>query len=149
MFQTLHLMFEAQYTELALAVDLIAERIRSLGFPAPGTYKQFAALSSIKETEGVPNATTMISAIWTRRRRIKPSIAGRTLQAWRPRLARVHCCLHDIRAANASAARPNRLLRLFEPDLGPLVVLGRMDLVGLDLGRDDREHRPPERQEHD
>ncbi len=63
MFQTLHLMFEAQYTELALAVDLIAERIRSLGFPAPGTYKQFAALSSIKETEGVPNATTMIKLL--------------------------------------------------------------------------------------
>ena len=41
MFQTLHLMFETQYTELALAVDLIAERIRSLGFPAPGTYAQF------------------------------------------------------------------------------------------------------------
>ncbi len=60
MFQTLHLMFETQYTELALAVDLIAERIRSLGFPAPGTYQQFAALSSIKETDGVPNATTMI-----------------------------------------------------------------------------------------
>ncbi|MEQ1580315.1 MAG: Dps family protein [Steroidobacteraceae bacterium] len=63
MFQTLHLMFEAQYTELALAVDLIAERIRSLGFPAPGTYKQFAALSSIKETDGVPNATTMIKLL--------------------------------------------------------------------------------------
>lgn len=63
MFQTLHLMFEAQYTELALAVDLIAERIRSLGFPAPGTYKQFAALSSIKETEGVPTATTMIKLL--------------------------------------------------------------------------------------
>jgi starvation-inducible DNA-binding protein len=63
MFQTLHLMFETQYTELALAVDLIAERIRSLGFPAPGTYKQFAALSSIKETEGVPNATTMIKLL--------------------------------------------------------------------------------------
>jgi starvation-inducible DNA-binding protein len=63
MFQTLHLMFEAQYTELALAVDLIAERIRSLGFPAPGTYKQFAALSSIKETDGVPTATTMIKLL--------------------------------------------------------------------------------------
>ena len=63
MFQTLHLMFETQYNELALAVDLIAERIRSLGFPAPGTYKQFAALSSIKETEGVPNATTMIKLL--------------------------------------------------------------------------------------
>ena len=60
MFQTLHLMFETQYTELALAVDVIAERIRSLGFPAPGTYKQYAALSSIKEEEGIPAAQDMI-----------------------------------------------------------------------------------------
>lgn len=60
MFQTLHLMFETQYNELALAVDLIAERIRSLGFPAPGTYKQYAALSSIKEEEGIPKAQDMI-----------------------------------------------------------------------------------------
>lgn len=60
MFRTLHLMFEAQYTELALAVDVIAERIRSLGFPAPGTYKQYAQLSSIKEDEGVPQALDMI-----------------------------------------------------------------------------------------
>ena len=55
MFQTLHLMFETQYTELALAVDLIAERIRALGFPAPGTYREYATLSSIKETDGVPD----------------------------------------------------------------------------------------------
>jgi starvation-inducible DNA-binding protein len=60
MFQTLHLMFETQYTELALAVDLIAERIRSLGVYAPGTYKQFAALSSIKEEDGIPKAQDMI-----------------------------------------------------------------------------------------
>ncbi|WP_437777101.1 Dps family protein [Sorangium sp. So ce1097] len=60
MFQTLHLMFEQQYNELALAVDLIAERIRALGLPAPGTYKQFAALSSIKEEDGIPKATDMI-----------------------------------------------------------------------------------------
>ena len=60
MFQTLHLMFETQYTELALAVDLIAERIRALGFPAPGTYAEYAKLSSIKETSGVPEATEMI-----------------------------------------------------------------------------------------
>jgi starvation-inducible DNA-binding protein len=60
MFQTLHLMFETQYTELALAVDLIAERIRSLGVPAPGTYKQYAQLSSIKEEEGIPKAQDMI-----------------------------------------------------------------------------------------
>ncbi len=60
MFQTLHIMFETQYTELALAVDLIAERIRALGFPAPGTYSEYAKLSSIKETIGVPEATEMI-----------------------------------------------------------------------------------------
>src|SRR5690349_194606 len=63
MFQTLHLMFETQYNELALAVDLIAERIRSLGFPAPGTYRQFVELSSIKETAGVPAATSMIKLL--------------------------------------------------------------------------------------
>jgi starvation-inducible DNA-binding protein len=60
MFQTLHLMFEQQYNELALAVDLIAERIRALGFPAPGTYKEFANLSSIPEEDGVPDAEEMI-----------------------------------------------------------------------------------------
>jgi len=60
MFRTLHLMFEEQYNELALAVDLIAERIRALGFPAPGTYREFAALSSIGEEEGVHNAEEMI-----------------------------------------------------------------------------------------
>jgi len=60
MFNTLHLMFEAQYTELALAVDLIAERIRALGRPAPGSYKAYSKLSSIKEEEGVPSAEEMI-----------------------------------------------------------------------------------------
>jgi starvation-inducible DNA-binding protein len=60
MFSTLHLMFETQYTELALAVDLIAERIRALGYPAPGTYQAFASLSSIKDAEGVPKANDMI-----------------------------------------------------------------------------------------
>ncbi|HEV2704384.1 MAG TPA: Dps family protein [Pyrinomonadaceae bacterium] len=60
MFQTLHLMFEEQYTELASAVDLIAERIRALGFPAPGTYREFSQLSSIKEEEGRPSAQEMI-----------------------------------------------------------------------------------------
>src|SRR5690242_12364442 len=57
MFNTLHTMFETQYTELALAVDAIAERIRALGYPAPGTYKEYAKLSSIAEEEGVPEAT--------------------------------------------------------------------------------------------
>ena len=61
MFNTLHLMFETQYNELALAVDLIAERIRALGFPAPGTYADYAQLSSIKERPGVPSAKAMIA----------------------------------------------------------------------------------------
>ncbi|WP_250125415.1 Dps family protein [Chroococcidiopsis sp. CCMEE 29] len=60
MFQTLHLMFETQYTELAMAVDQIAERIRAVGYPAPGTYSDFAKLSSIQETPGVPKANDMI-----------------------------------------------------------------------------------------
>jgi len=60
MFQTLHLMFETQYNELALAVDLIAERIRSLGELAPATYRQFAELSSIDEDTEPPDATEMI-----------------------------------------------------------------------------------------
>jgi starvation-inducible DNA-binding protein len=60
MFQTLHTMFELQYTELALAVDLIAERIRALGHYAPGSYAQYAKLSSIKEETGVPGAQDMI-----------------------------------------------------------------------------------------
>ncbi len=60
MFQTLHLMFETQYNELALAVDAIAERIRSLGHYAPGTYAEYAKLSSIKEAKGVPAAKEMI-----------------------------------------------------------------------------------------
>ena len=63
MFQTLHVMFEAQYTELSVAVDLVAERIRALGFPAPATYSEFARLSSIKETAGVPNAEEMIRVL--------------------------------------------------------------------------------------
>lgn len=60
MFRTLHLLFEEQYTELATAVDAIAERIRALGFPAPGTYSTYARLSSVKEEPGVPAADDMI-----------------------------------------------------------------------------------------
>ncbi|MBE9177951.1 DNA starvation/stationary phase protection protein [Oculatella sp. LEGE 06141] len=63
LFQTLHTMFETQYTELAVAVDDIAERIRSLGFPAPGTYSEYAELSSIPETPGVPKAEEMIALL--------------------------------------------------------------------------------------
>jgi len=60
MFNTLHLMFEGQYTELALAVDSIAERIRALGVYAPGSYREFAKLSSIPEADGIPAAEEMI-----------------------------------------------------------------------------------------
>lgn len=62
-FRELHLMFEEHYTELATAVDEIAERIRTLGVHAPGTYKTFAELSSIKEVEGVPAAEEMIDIL--------------------------------------------------------------------------------------
>ncbi|MHB8471349.1 MAG: Dps family protein [Gammaproteobacteria bacterium] len=60
MFNTLHLMFEAQYTELALAVDLIAERIRALDVHAPGSYAQFGKLTHIKEETGAPDAMDMV-----------------------------------------------------------------------------------------
>ncbi|MBL8919330.1 MAG: DNA starvation/stationary phase protection protein [Myxococcaceae bacterium] len=60
MFQTLHLMFETHYNELWLATDLIAERIRSLGFAVRATYSELAKLSSIPESPGVPEATDMV-----------------------------------------------------------------------------------------
>lgn len=63
MFQTLHLMFETQYNELALAVDLIAERIRALGAPAPASYREFLALSSVPEDDDSPDATEMIKRL--------------------------------------------------------------------------------------
>lgn len=60
MFNTLHLMFEGQYNELWQAVDVIAERIRSLGFHAPGTYRQLTDMTSIEEVDGVPEAMDMV-----------------------------------------------------------------------------------------
>ena len=62
-FRELHLMFEEHYNELALAVDEIAERIRTLDFAAPGTYKEFSRLSSIKEVEGVPSSEEMVDLL--------------------------------------------------------------------------------------
>ena len=59
-FNSLHLMFMAQYTEQWNALDIIAERIRALGFPAPGTYKEFVKLATIKEVDGVPKANEMV-----------------------------------------------------------------------------------------
>jgi starvation-inducible DNA-binding protein len=63
MFQTLHLMFETQYNELWLASDAIAERIRALGFPAPGTYAELAKLTVIKDSKGIPKAVDMIKEL--------------------------------------------------------------------------------------
>ena len=63
MFQTLHLMFEQQYTELSEAVDLIAERIRALGYPAPGSYREFSRNTSIEESEGTSSAEEMIGQL--------------------------------------------------------------------------------------
>src|SRR4051812_15063484 len=59
-FNSLHLMFMTQYTEQWTALDLIAERIRALGYPAPATYREFAKLTSIQEVEGVPSAEDMV-----------------------------------------------------------------------------------------
>lgn len=63
MFNTLHTMFEQQYTELATAVDEIAERIRALGVPAPGSYAQFSELTEIREERGAPRAEDMIAQL--------------------------------------------------------------------------------------
>ena len=65
MFMTLHQMFEEQYSELALAVDEIAERIRALGHPAPGSYGEFQALTSIQDDAGTLDAQTMVAALVT------------------------------------------------------------------------------------
>ena len=63
MFTTLHTLFETQYTELALAVDEIAERIRALGVRAPGSYREFSELATVKDAEGTPSAKEMIQIL--------------------------------------------------------------------------------------
>jgi starvation-inducible DNA-binding protein len=63
MFHSLHIMFEEEYMDLRDAVDVIAERIRALGFPAPGSYTEFSRLSSITDEEGVPDAMDMVRAL--------------------------------------------------------------------------------------
>jgi starvation-inducible DNA-binding protein len=85
MFETLHKMFEEQYGALADAVDLIAERIRALGFPAPGTYAEFAKLASIKEEPGVPNAESMIQRLLEGH-----DAAVRTARSLLPAIGRAH-----------------------------------------------------------
>ncbi|MDM1243890.1 Dps family protein [Acinetobacter indicus] len=62
-FNSLHTMFMTQYTEQWNALDVIAERIRALGFPAPGTYKEFVKLASIEEVEGIPKANEMVELL--------------------------------------------------------------------------------------
>ncbi len=69
-FRELHLMFEEHYTELATAVDEIAERILTLGIPAPGTYKALAELSAIEEVEGVPKAENMVKILLSGHERV-------------------------------------------------------------------------------
>jgi starvation-inducible DNA-binding protein len=63
MFQTLHTLFMAQYTENWNAIDPIAERIRALGHYAPGTYKEYLKLASVRETDGVPKARQMVKLL--------------------------------------------------------------------------------------
>ncbi len=75
-FRELHLMFQEQYTELSVAVDDIAERIRALGVAAPGTYQAFSRLSKIKEVEGVPNATDMVQILTTGHEQIVKTCRG-------------------------------------------------------------------------
>ncbi|MCB1143278.1 MAG: DNA starvation/stationary phase protection protein [Leptospiraceae bacterium] len=74
MFDTLHKMFELQYNELWIAIDLIAERIRSLGYYAPGTYKEFSTLTSIEEDSGVPKANQMIENLVSGHERVVKTI---------------------------------------------------------------------------
>jgi starvation-inducible DNA-binding protein len=80
MFTTLHTLFETQYTELSLAVDEIAERIRSLGEFAPGSYTEFAKLSEVKEETGHPSAKAMISNLTTDQATIA-TVARRVIEA--------------------------------------------------------------------
>jgi len=80
MFTTLHTLFEAEYNELALAVDQIAERIRALGHPAPATYTVFQERSAVKERTGVPKATDMLKEL-VRDQGIVAEVAREVLRA--------------------------------------------------------------------
>jgi starvation-inducible DNA-binding protein len=85
MFQTLHLMFETQYNELALAVDLIAERIRALGAVAPASYREFSKLSSVPEEDDRPDAEEMI-----RRLVLGQETVARTARSIFPAVEKAH-----------------------------------------------------------
>ena len=92
MFNTLHLMFETQYNELWLAVDTIAERVRSLGFPAPGTYGELARLTSIEEVAGVPKAMDMVSYLVKGHEAVTRTAREAFLVADRPATSRARTC---------------------------------------------------------
>lgn len=80
MFTTLHTLFETQYTELAIAVDQIAERIRTLGAFAPGSYSAFSKLSAVQEETGRPDAKEMIRVLVADQQTIA-STARRVIEA--------------------------------------------------------------------
>jgi len=86
MFHSLHAMFMDQYTELALAVDEIAERIRALGAPAPGTYRQFGALATVTEDTDVPDAIEMIRRLVAGHEATARTIRGVLTVAEAPRI---------------------------------------------------------------
>jgi starvation-inducible DNA-binding protein len=104
MFQTLHLMFETQYNELALAVDQVAERIRALGFTAPGTYSEFARLSSIKETVGVPKAQDMIRELVEGQEAVVRTARSFSRRLRRPPMRPAPTCSHS--ASSCTRRRP-------------------------------------------
>ena len=82
MFHALHALFEEQYTELWLAGDLLAERIRALGFAAPGSYREFSKLAYIREADGVPAAGEMIKEL------VKDHVTAARTARWALSLAR-------------------------------------------------------------
>jgi starvation-inducible DNA-binding protein len=82
MFHALHALFEEQYTELWLAGDLLAERIRALGFAAPGSYREFSKLAYIREADGVPTAREMIEEL------VKDHVTAARTARWALSLAR-------------------------------------------------------------
>ena len=123
MFNTLHLMFEGQYNELALAVDLIAERIRALGVPAPGSYREFGKLTSIAESEGSPDASEMIRQLargpgggGAHRAQRVPRRRRRARRADRRPAHPAHA---GAREERLDAAEPAREVSLLPPPGGP------------------------------
>ena len=115
MFNTLHLMFMDQYTELWNALDAIAERIRSLGYPAPGTGKEFARLTSIAETDGVPEATGHGATAGQRTRgrgtHRAPGLPGRGKGRRRIDLRPAHPAPAGTRKDRVDAAQPAEINR--------------------------------------